>query len=61
LPEGLRRRLVVENEEHGWTPARVLPVARAAGAPVVLDAFHLKLSDGPGADLRGAAEAAPAT
>jgi UV DNA damage endonuclease len=40
LPEGARRRLVLENDEKSYTLADALFVSQRTGAPVVFDIFH---------------------
>lgn len=62
LPADLRARLIVENEEHTWNLDETLPVAKAAGLPVVLDFLHHRINPGVTyADPHRAAEAAFAT
>ena len=41
-----RRRVVVENDETNWSVAEVVELARAAGIPVVFDAFHHRVCGG---------------
>jgi UV DNA damage endonuclease len=43
LPEGARRRLVLENDER-WSLSAVLDLARTLGLPVVFDVFHHELA-----------------
>jgi UV DNA damage endonuclease len=45
LPETIRRRLVIENDERSYNLADCLQVAEATGLPVVLDAYHHALSN----------------
>ena len=40
LPEGIRARLVLENDEYAYSAAEILAVCRAAGVPMVFDAHH---------------------
>jgi len=40
LPDGVRLRLCLENDERAYGPADLLPVCGAAGVPLVLDAHH---------------------
>ena len=40
LPEGVRSRLVLENDEHVYSAPEILEVCRAAGVPMVFDAHH---------------------
>lgn len=40
LPENVRRRLVVENDEKSYSLADALKLAGDTGAPVVFDVFH---------------------
>lgn len=54
LPEALRSRLALENDEHAYGPEDLLPVCRATGVPLVFDAHHhvvragLESQDAPG-------------
>jgi UV DNA damage endonuclease len=51
LPEGLRRRLTLENDDRSYSPARLLPVCESAGIPFVYDAHHHRcLPDGLSAE-----------
>ena len=43
LPDGVRARLVIENDER-WSLERVLELARPLGMPVVFDTFHHQLA-----------------
>lgn len=43
LPEGVRRRLVIENEERHYSLADLLPIHEATGVPIVFDVFHHQL------------------
>ena len=40
LPEGILRRLVLENDERNYSVEEVLHVSEAVGVPVVFDVFH---------------------
>lgn len=40
LPDGVRTRLVLENDEHAYSSRQILEVCRAAGVPMVFDAHH---------------------
>ena len=40
LPENIRARLVLENDEYAYSAAEILEVCRAAGVPMVFDAHH---------------------
>lgn len=40
LPEEVRRRLVVENDDHLYTETECRTVGRECGAPVLFDSFH---------------------
>lgn len=40
LPEEIRARLVLENDEYAYSAAEILEVCRAAGVPMVFDAHH---------------------
>ncbi|MCA1613491.1 MAG: UV DNA damage repair endonuclease UvsE [Acidobacteria bacterium] len=40
LPEEIRARLVLENDEYAYGAAEILAVCRASGAPMVFDAHH---------------------
>ncbi len=40
LPEGIRLRLALENDEYAYSAAEILEVCRAAGVPMVFDAHH---------------------
>jgi UV DNA damage endonuclease len=50
LPEAIRRRLILENDERLFGADDVLQAARAAGLPVVFDAFHHRIFAGPGSE-----------
>lgn len=40
LPDGIRSRLALENDEYAYGAAEILEVCRAAGVPMVFDAHH---------------------
>ncbi len=40
LPENIRTRLALENDERAYSAAEILAVCRAAGVPMVFDAHH---------------------
>ena len=40
LPENIRSRLTLENDEHAYSSAEILAVCQAAGVPFVFDAHH---------------------
>ncbi len=40
LPEEIRTRLALENDEYAYNAAQILEVCRAAGVPMVFDAHH---------------------
>ena len=40
LPEAIRRRLTLENDDRVFRPADLLPVCRATGVPMVYDVHH---------------------
>lgn len=46
LPEGIRRRLTLENDDRVFSPARLLPVCEAAGVPFVYDVPASWLEEG---------------
>lgn len=46
LPEPVRSRLVLENDERAYGAAEILAVCRAAGVPMVFDAHHHVVHDG---------------
>ncbi len=48
LPNSLRRRLVIENDERSYTPADALWVSEHTGLPVVFDNLHYAANPGPG-------------
>lgn len=40
LPEGIRSRLALENDEYAYSAGEILDICRAAGVPMVFDAHH---------------------
>ncbi len=48
LPEFVRARLTIENDERIYTPADVLHLSRQTGLPVVFDNLHYQANPGPG-------------
>ncbi|AFZ14104.1 UV-damage endonuclease [Crinalium epipsammum PCC 9333] len=40
LPEGIRSRLALENDEYAYSASEILEVCRAANIPMVFDAHH---------------------
>lgn len=40
LPEEIRTRVALENDEHAYSAAQILEVCRRAGVPMVFDAHH---------------------
>jgi len=40
LPEAIRSRLALENDEHTYSAWEIFDVCRAAGVPMVFDAHH---------------------
>jgi UV DNA damage endonuclease len=60
LPETIRRRLVIENDERSFGLADCLRVAREARLPVLLDAYHHSLKN-EGESLADALAAAAET
>jgi len=55
LPDAVRRRLIVENDERLFTAEDVLEVSRATGLPVVFDWLHHRANPGTArtpADIR---------
>ncbi|WP_255578409.1 UV DNA damage repair endonuclease UvsE [Deinococcus sp. KSM4-11] len=45
LPDGVRTRLALENDERAYSPAELLPVCQATGVPLVFDAHHHVVHD----------------
>jgi UV DNA damage endonuclease len=50
LPDNVRQRVVLENDERLFGADDVLRASAAAGTPVVLDVFHHRVYAGPAAD-----------
>lgn len=48
LGDSLRRRLVIENDEHSYTPTDALWVSARTALPVVFDNLHYAANPGPG-------------
>ena len=46
LPEAVRGRLVLENDEYTYGAAEILDVCRRAGVPMVFDAHHHAVKEG---------------
>ena len=46
LPEEIRSRLVLENDENAYGAAEVLEICKAAGVPMVFDAHHHVIHEG---------------
>jgi UV DNA damage endonuclease len=46
MPDGWRRRLVVENDERSYTVTDALAVSRRTGLPVVFDYLHHRINPG---------------
>lgn len=46
LPEPVRSRLTLENDEHAYSAAAILDVCERAGVPMVFDAHHHVVSEG---------------
>jgi UV DNA damage endonuclease len=44
LPEGVRRRLRLENDERCWSVRQLLPICEATGIPLVVDNLHHALN-----------------
>lgn len=40
LPEEIRTRIVLENDEHAYSSAQILEICRRTGVPMVFDAHH---------------------
>ena len=45
LPEGLRTRIVLENDEYAYGSDEILDVCRRAGVPMIFDAHHHVVHD----------------
>ena len=61
LPDNVRRRLIVENDERLFGVEDVLEIGHRAGVPVVFDAFHHWVMSGRADEYRPWLEAAFAT
>ena len=61
LPEGTRRRLVVENDDVSYSVTEVLHIHRETGCPVVFDNLHHFCRNPEGLPMREAFRAALAT
>ncbi|HEY9600542.1 MAG TPA: UV DNA damage repair endonuclease UvsE [Allocoleopsis sp.] len=46
LPEAIRSRLALENDEYAYSAEEILAVCRQAGVPMVLDAHHHVIHEG---------------
>ncbi|RAQ97551.1 UV DNA damage repair endonuclease UvsE [Thermogemmatispora tikiterensis] len=46
LPESVRRRLRLENDERCWSVSQLLPICEASGLPLVVDNLHHTLNGG---------------
>ncbi|CEP12705.1 hypothetical protein [Parasitella parasitica] len=51
LPETIKRRLVLENDELGYSVSDLLPICQKLGIPLVLDWHHHHINPGNVADL----------
>ena len=60
LPDAVRRRLTLENDDRTYTPSDLLPVCRDVGVPLVYDVHHHRCL-GDGLSIEEATEAALAT
>ncbi|HEX6668351.1 MAG TPA: UV DNA damage repair endonuclease UvsE [Gemmatimonadales bacterium] len=60
LSPAARRRVALENDDHRFTPADLLPLCRRAGVPLVYDAHHHRCH-GDGLPVEEATELAAAT
>ena len=49
LPDAVRRRLVVENDERVYSVADLLPLCERTGVPLVVDTLHHRLNPGAAA------------
>lgn len=52
LPEAVRRRLVLENDDRVWSAPEALAVCQAAGVPMVFDFHHHRCLNPEGIDAR---------
>jgi UV DNA damage endonuclease len=46
LPEAIRSRLALENDEYAYSASEILDICRAAGVPMVFDAHHHVIHEG---------------
>lgn len=51
LPENIKRRLVLENDELGYSVSDLLPICTKLGIPLVLDWHHHHINPGNATDL----------
>jgi len=61
LPDNVRRRLVLENDDVTWNAAEVLSMSRDTGFPMVYDVFHDGLLPSEGLSMLEGLEQALAT
>ena len=61
LPEQVRRRLALENDERSFGIGDVLDLCRALGIPAIFDVFHHSLTPSPGASAEEWLDRAAAT
>lgn len=61
LPERVRQRLVLENDEVSWSAADVLAIHERTGMPLVFDNLHHRVNNPSGWDAVGALRAFFAT
>jgi len=46
LPDNVRSRLTLENDENCWSVADLLPISAASGVPILFDSHHHVFNDG---------------
>jgi UV DNA damage endonuclease len=46
LPNSVRSRLTLENDENCWSVANLLPISEQTGVPIVFDSHHHPFNDG---------------
>ena len=46
LPDAIRSRLALENDEYAYSASEILDICRAAGVPMVFDAHHHVIHEG---------------
>ncbi|MDQ9170707.1 UV DNA damage repair endonuclease UvsE [Oxalobacteraceae bacterium R-40] len=46
LPDGIRTRLALENDEYAYSAEQIVEVCKAAGVPMVFDAHHHVIKEG---------------